>query len=99
MRVSSVTAPSDTGTLKSTRTSTRFPAQSRSCTVRLAKLTAAFSRLGELEERVHDAVRETPLVVVPRQHLDHVALHDARGERVEDAARRVAHDVDRDDGV
>src|ERR1044071_5712770 len=95
MRVSSVTAPPLTGTLKSTRISTRFPAQSRSCTVRLAKLIAS----GELEQCVDDAVREAPLVVVPRQHLDHVARHDVRGQRVEHAARGVADDVVGDDGV
>src|SRR5262245_11347760 len=96
MRVSSLTSPSATGTLKSTRTSTRFPAQSRSCTVRFAKLT---SRSGELEERIHDAVRKAPLVVIPGQHLDHVALHDVRGQRVEHAARGVADDVVGDDRV
>ena len=38
MRVASVTSPSLVGTLKSTRTNTRLPAQSRCCTVFLAKL-------------------------------------------------------------
>src|SRR6185503_11844669 len=96
MRVSSVTAPPLTGTLKSTRMSTRFPLQSRSTTVRLAKLT---TRSVELHQRVHDAVREAPLVVVPGQHLDHVALHDVRGQRIEHAARGIPDDVVGDDRV
>src|SRR5262249_30392432 len=96
MRVSSLTWPPLTGTLKSTRTSTRFPAQSRSCTVFLAKL---MRRSGQLQQRIDDAIGEAPLVVVPRQHLHHVVLHDVRQHGVEHAARGIADDVVRDDRV
>src|ERR1041385_7284087 len=89
MRVSSVTAPPATGTLKSARTSTRRPRQSRSFTVFFAKGfgelcvpliagSACRRNRGHLEQRVDDAVRETPLVVVPRQHLDEVRSEERR---------------------
>src|ERR1044072_159605 len=104
MRVSWVTAPPLTGTLKSPRTSTRLPAQSRCWTVFFANVTGApsgrmASSSGELEQRVDDAVRETPLVVVPRQDLHQVTLHNVRGQGIDDAARRIADDVVRHDRV
>src|SRR5258706_2095010 len=102
MRVSSETSAFLRGTLKSTRTSTRRPAGSRSRTVFLrfavtTPTTGPPSR--HLEERVHHPVRETPFVVVPGEHLHQMSFHHVRGERLEHAAVRVADHVDRDDRV
>src|SRR5215475_5802400 len=53
-------------------------------------------RLHQRDGHVEHAVRKTPLVVVPAQHLDERAAHDARLRRVVDAGQRVVVEVDRD---
>src|SRR4051794_13570215 len=91
MRASSVTLPSSSrGTLKSTRTRTRLPSTSRSSSVRTHQ---------HLLRELYAAVRVTPLVVVPGDDLDEVALQDARQQRVEDRRVRVADDARGDDRV
>src|SRR5689334_6032904 len=100
MRVSSATSPSWMGTLKSTRTSTRRPAGCRSFTLFLrAVATPMKASSGHLEQRVDDAIREACFVVVPREHLDQIAVHHVGGEGVEHAAVRVADHVARDDRI
>ena len=70
MRASSVMLrSSSSGTLKSTRTRTRLPSTSRSSSVRTHQ-----HLLGE----VHAAVGVAPLVVVPGDDLDQVALEHRR---------------------
>src|SRR5438094_5418176 len=104
MRVSSATFPFLSGTLKSTRTSTRFPCGSRSRIVRLVKARVAEVTSGrdgggetlrDVCRDVGDAAGVAPLVVVPRDDLDHVA-EDDRVERGEDARSRVAPQIARD---
>ena len=70
MRVASVTTPFSTGTLRSTRTSTRLPFTSTWSRVRNAVMRgpARFGRLDQLAHRhggVGHAVGEAPFVVVP----------------------------------
>ena len=90
MRVSSPTTPSRRGTLKSTRTNSRRPSRSRSrigfawarCLMRPGgrgpEALPALQSLGRQElDEVHAAGRVAPFVVVPREHLDEVALHHA----------------------
>src|SRR5688572_33022313 len=77
IRESSVTLPSASGTLKSTRTKTRLPATSASRTVSLSMGAAASgSRDGQARRDVGDEVGHAaavaPLVVVPGDDLDHV---------------------------
>src|SRR5688572_1424515 len=91
MRVSSVIAPSLIGTLKSTRMKTRLPRSSRS-------LTEYFVTL-EFLQQINAAVRIPPLVVVPRHHLDEVAVHYLRVGGVDDRRVRVAAKIDRHERV
>src|SRR4029077_4507487 len=91
-RVSSVTTPSLSGTLKSTRMKTRFPRRSRSsmvslfmvlCSVARAKSGRAKPRpcleLGGQElDQVAAAAGVAPLVVVPSQNF-HAAVADDLG--------------------
>ena len=78
IRASSVMFRSSSrGTLKSTRTRTRLPSTSRSSSVRTHE-----HLLGELDA----AVRVAPLVVVPGDDLDQVALEHRRQLGVEDRA-------------
>src|SRR5690606_19370733 len=104
IRVSSVTRPSASGTLKSTRTRTRLPSTSASVTEALLNAISALSPwrssawLENLAEQLDAAVRVAPLVVVPGDRLDQVAVADHLGElRVEDRRVRIADDVGRDD--
>src|SRR5438067_2002952 len=95
MRASSFTAPVflSSGTLKSTRTKTRFPATSSASIERTMPLQL---RLDE-ERHVHHAVREAPLVVVPGEDLGEPAALGHRGlGGVVDRGVRVAVVVDRD---
>src|SRR5881396_2675345 len=105
MRVSLATAPASfSGTLKSTRTSTRFPRGSTSSTVRLRKVTpwlaAGGDRLADLgrDERgnVREPARVTPLVVIPGDDLDHIAERD-RVDAAHDRGVLVALQVARDE--
>src|SRR4051795_1609505 len=85
MRASSVILRSSSrGTLKSTRTRTRLPSTSRSSSVRTHE-----HLLGEL----HTPVGVAPLVVVPRDDLDEVALEHRGQLGVVDRAVAGLHDV------
>src|SRR5690348_12521670 len=93
MRVSSVMAPAASrGTLKSTRTKTRFPPTSTSSMVFLATLQ---SLAGNVDGQVADAAGVAPLVVVPGDDLDHIADHE-RIQGAHDSRVRVALEVHRD---
>ena len=88
MRRSSVIRPSSSGTLKSARSSTRWPSSgSRSSSTGRSAPTSLLvggpTRIGEVDE----AVRVAPLVVVPAEHLDQVAVAIVSG--VERARVRV----------
>src|SRR5512143_3961800 len=97
MRWSSATLPCGSmGTLKSTRMKTRFPARSRASIV-LSAMRGSRERLAEeVLGRVDHAVREAPLVVVPREDLRERVVDDERAGRVEDGRVRIAHVVDGD---
>src|SRR5690606_10636701 len=87
MRASLVTRPSLTGTLRSSRISTRLPRKSRSLIrttlsaivlpqksgsdpiFKLLRVCPYFLELAEQDRDVEHAVREAPLVVVPRARL------------------------------
>src|SRR5438067_10656749 len=96
-RVSSPTAPPFSGTLKSTRTSTRFPATTRSRTLRFRIATSGLPQTARAEERdqVGDPAAVAPLVVVPGHHLDHVTADRHRQRTVDDRRGRVALEVAR----
>src|SRR6266699_6997244 len=98
IRVSSVICWSaSNGTLKSTRASTRFPATSISRIVFLFISLQAFL-CNEVSE-VSDAARVAPLVVVPRDNLDHVTAKNHRREPVHNRRMRVAPEVSGDQGL
>src|SRR6185437_11527817 len=86
-RVSSLTLPSCSGTLKSTRTSARLPFTSTPSSVRKPSVTGIV--LAQLAQRHGDVGHprgETPLVVVPAEHphqpaVDHLGLRQRRGRR------------------
>src|SRR6266850_5460312 len=102
MRVSSATLPLSSGTLKSTRTRTRFPRTSASRMVRLSKVTRVLAASSDRDAHlrgdelgdVGEAARVAPLVVVPGNDLDHVA-EDDRVQRAHDRRVRVALQVAR----
>src|SRR5207248_6466561 len=91
IRVSSATLPASSGTLRSARTSTVFPATSASRTER-----GSLIALEELPDQVDEAARVPPLVVVPAEDLDHPPVHH-RQVAVEDAGVRRVDDVRRHD--
>src|SRR5262245_28756244 len=111
MRESSVTLPSWSGTLKSTRTKTRFPAASRSRTVSLSMFEflpgrgAGSGRRGDRQalrdERgeIRDAAAVAPLVVVPGDDLHEVAAQDHVRREVDDGRAAVTAEVGRDERV
>src|SRR6266545_4968096 len=92
MRVSSAIRPSSSGTLRSTRRKTRFPARSSRSTLSFGKLQG----LRHVPDEVLDAVRVAPLVVVPGEDLDHGAVDHRGGRQVHDGRVRVAVEVHRD---
>ena len=96
MRVSSATCrrASSSGTLKSTRTSTRRPSTSRSSSVLHAQPPT-----GPSATRSTSAVGVAPLVVVPGDDLHHRPVHHRRQLRVDDRGVRRLDDVGRDDRV
>src|SRR4051794_38381765 len=95
IRPSSVMVVPSSGTLRSLRTSTRLPRRfPRSSRVSTPRLQAG----ADVGDQVDEAVRVAPLVVVPADDLDLVAT-DLGQARVEDAGRRVGHDVGGDDLV
>src|SRR4051794_31608773 len=102
---SSVTLPSASGTLKSTRTKTRLPATSTSRIVSLS-MSSAVSRSGgdgqpsaDERDQVGDPAAVAPLVVVPGDDLDHRAAEDHRREAVDDRAPAVALEVHRHERI
>src|SRR5262245_55258620 len=101
MRVSSEIRPSFSGTLKSTRTKTRFPLRSRSRIDSFAMAIAAADRaelqalFDELSQEIDAAVRIAPLVVVPREDLHEIAVHHLGVRHVDDRGVRVALEIDR----
>src|SRR3954470_14005420 len=108
MRVSSATTrlpPSSlSGTLKSTRTRTRRPFTGASRTLALSKdingRETAASGGQNLAGQLDAAVGVAPLVVVPADRLDQLAVADHHRLRgVEDRGARVADDVGGDDRV
>src|SRR5436190_18999647 len=90
MRVSSLTFPSLTGTLKSTRIRTRLPWRSRSRTESLVIGRLPHLRDHHLRQLRH-AAGVAPLVVVPADELEEVLVELDAAARVED---REAADVD-----
>src|SRR5712671_300713 len=101
IRESSVTLPSASGTLKSTRTKTRLPVASKS---RMVSLSTGSGVAGDGQPRrdeadeVGDAAAVAPLVVVPADDLDHRPVQDHRRGRVDDRRPGVAAEVRRDEG-
>src|SRR5437870_2621025 len=99
MRESSVTLPSSSGTLKSTRTKTRLPATSTSRIVSLS--TSGGSRgagrqlRGDECQEVGTAAAVAPLVVVPGDDLHHRPAEHHRARRVDDRGARVTPEVGR----
>src|SRR5262249_9144507 len=70
MRVSSVTVPSRSGTLKSTRINTRLPGKSRSEMESLFTILSQGLPHNELDQ-VAEPHAEAPFVVVPREDFQH----------------------------
>src|SRR5512137_1264463 len=88
IRLSSRIAPlSSRGTLKSTRRKTRLPLTSRSVT----KFMSA--SLGDVLGQVDKPAGIAPLVVVPGDDLDQVAVEDLGREQVDDAGPGVAQEI------
>src|SRR5687767_9325597 len=102
MRVSSVTAPFSSGTLKSTRMKTRRADRSRSRIDNFIELPPTTNHqlqtfLGHVVQQVDAPVRVAPLVVVPREDFHEVTVHDLRVVNVENRRRWVPAEVDRDE--
>src|SRR5210317_544900 len=91
MRASLVTTPSATGTFRSSRIRTRLPARSRSDILVMAMPRSSCGLLcvDQRDGRVEHAVREAPLVVVPRDDLNAGAVNDLGQRRVVSRRRRV----------
>src|SRR5262245_6683593 len=99
MRASSPTSPAPvSGTLKSTRRNTRRPVRSTSSMVRLGNdgRPWVLQGLAHVEDEVADPARVAPLVVVPGEDLDQVALDERGRGAVHDRRVRVAVEVRRD---
>src|SRR5262245_27251132 len=94
IRVSSVMAPPPIGTLKSTRTKTRFPATSASRTDRILIRCPSRERLrsgcpgnaGFADERdeIGNSAGITPFIVVPRDDLGSILSDHHRRKPVDD---------------
>src|SRR5579872_1078989 len=103
MRVSSATFPFSSGTLKSTRTKTRFPGSWRSRIESLfieRRFSGKNRRLqlaGHELDQVAATAGVTPFVVVPRQHLGAVSRHHPRVSRIHDRRVRIAAKIDGDE--
>src|SRR6516165_4972128 len=103
IRVSSVTRilplRTSVGTLKSTRTSTRFPRTSKSRRVSFAISNRAPARalapaeqdrlFGQHFHQLHAAIAVAPFVIVPADHFDETVAHRQRQFAVEDTGVRV----------
>src|SRR5690606_25686753 len=91
-----VTLPSLIGAFRSSRISTRRSRSGSSVIFSTASATAPLLQLRERERRVEHAVREAPLVVVPRADLHEALALNLRERRVVDRGGRVVIEVDRD---
>ena len=90
------------GALRSARTSTRLPATSGRCRGQSSCRRRAACSSGPLEDLLSEldhAVRVAPLVVVPGDDLDEVAVDHAGQQRVKDRGVRRVDDVAGDDRV
>src|SRR5688572_8114592 len=87
MRVSSVTVPSASGTLRSTRTSARLPSSAAGGRSRRRRFFNPASPLeaSDVRQQVHAAGRVADLVVVPGRDVHERAVDDVRGHGVYDA--------------
>src|SRR5882724_1987446 len=96
MRASLVTTPSFTGTFKSSRISTRFPARSK-LDIFLIFISFApappFLCFRPRQRGVEHSVGETPFVVVPGADLDQSALDDFGERRIVGRRRRIVIEV------
>src|SRR5437867_363301 len=105
MRESSVTLPSASGTLKSTRTKTRFPAASKSRMVSLSIVSRSAGRSGGRDrqpschepDQVGDAAAVAPFVVVPADDLHHRPVEDHGRLGVDDRRPGIAPEVGGDE--
>src|SRR6476469_6118399 len=101
IRVSSVTRilppRTSVGTLKSTRTSTRFPRTSRSRTETLAifcsRSCSCARSVNQHFHHLHASIAVAPLIIIPADHF-YEAVADGQGQlAIEDAGVRIANDV------
>src|ERR1700692_2514457 len=97
MRASLVTTPSCTGTFKSSRISTRFPARSKlDIFLIFISFAPADSRSlcsGPRQCGVEHSVGEAPFVAVPGADLDQGALNDLGERRIVGRRRRIVIEV------
>src|ERR1700693_3516773 len=97
MRASLVTTPSFTGTFKSSRISTRFPARSKLdiflIFIFLPPRPPPSSCSRPRQRGVEHSVGETPFVVVPGADLDQSALDDFGERRIIGRRRRIMIEV------
>src|SRR5438552_1943340 len=84
------------GTLKSTRTNARLPLRSRSLIESFGTTPTLQAPLDEHAQQVHASVRVAPLVVVPREDLHEVAVHDLCIRGVDNRGIGIALEIDRD---
>src|SRR5947207_5792801 len=111
IRESSVTLPSASGTLKSTRTKTRLPAASKSRMVSLSIVSWARAAVrrrsggghrqpsGDEADQIRDSAAVAPFVVVPADDLHHRPVKDHRRFGVDDRVPGVAPEVGLDERV
>src|SRR4051812_24623689 len=98
-RVSSPIFPSFTGTLKSTRMKTRLPLRSTSLIESFGMGSAGSKGPGlqalfhQHAQQIDAATRIAPLVVVPGENLDEIAVHHLRVGRVDDRRVRIALEI------
>src|SRR5689334_5094964 len=97
--VSSVTFAPSIGTLRSTRTSTFFPVKSSGRSSRVLNAATASAELRHRVGGVDHAVGEAPLVVVPADDTDELAVDHRGFEAVDGRARARVHEVDRNQGL
>src|ERR1044071_8474299 len=101
IRVSSVTRTlpprTSVGTLKSTRTSTRFPRTSRSRTESFAIICSSscscWRSVSQHFHQLHATIAVAPLIVIPADHFYETIADHERQLAVEDAGMRIANDV------
>src|SRR5579859_7842483 len=97
MRASLVTMPSFTGTFKSSRISTRFPARFKLdiFLIFIAPCPPEPPRLcfGPRQRGIEHPVGEAPFVVVPGAHFDQRALDDLGERRIIGRRRRIVIEV------